>query len=387
MIRKSCRAAGLVLALLLALAPLTVFAEGDIEDGALNLPCKSAILVEQTTGRVLYRQNPDEKLPIASVTKIMTLLLTMEALDAGAIALDDPVPISETAASMGGSQAYLEPGEVISLHEILKAVFVSSANDGAVALAEMISGSVDAFVAAMNDRATSLGMHDTVFLNPTGLDDSEEGTSTAHDVALMSVALLRHEKIYDYTKIWTDSIRGGAFGLANTNKLIRFYPGATGLKTGSTAKAKYCLSASAQRQGLKLCAVVLAGETSQDRFQSAKTMLDWGFANFASYQPNIRAAEPVRVWGGVKNRVEVTWESGDVLLPKKDAAGIEEVLTLPEELFAPLEQGQVVGSIQYKKGDTVFGETPILCAEAVPSLTFGSVFSRLLRVYFCGVCP
>ena len=385
--RKKLHAVAVLIALIVGLFPLSAVAREEIEDGSLHLPCKSAVLVEQTTGRVLYRQNPDEKLPIASVTKIMTLLLTMEALDAGVISLDDPVPISETAASMGGSQAYLEPGEIISLHEILKAVFVSSANDGAVALAEMIAGSVDAFVAAMNDRAQSLGMHDTVFLNPTGLDDAEEGHSTAHDVALMSVALLGHEKIYDYTKIWTDSIRGGAFGLANTNKLIRFYPGATGLKTGSTAKAKYCLSASAERQGLRLCAVVLAGESSQDRFQSAKTMLDWGFANFACYQPKILTADPVRVWGGVKSFASVTWDGGNVLLPKKDAAGIEEVITLPEELSAPLEKGQVIGSIQYKKGDTVFSETPIVCADDVPSLTFGSVFTRLVRVYFCGVCP
>ncbi len=368
--------------------PLTVFAEDASKESApeinLNLPCKSAFLIEQTTGEVLYAQNPDEKLPIASVTKIMTLLLTMEALEKGTIKLEDHVPISENAASMGGSQVYLEPGEEISVHDVLKAVFVSSANDGAVALAEMISGTVDGFVAAMNDKAKALGMHNTVFCNPTGLDDGETGLSTARDVALMSKALLSYDNIYPYTTIWIDSIRGGEFGLSNTNKLIRFYPGATGLKTGSTAKAKFCVSASAERAGLKLCAVVLAGDTSADRFSAAKTMLDYGFANFSYFQPERLDLPTLRVWGGEKDTVTLTSPSEGILLNKNEAAGITAKINLPEELQAPIAKGQKIGTVFYQKdGKTVF-EIPISATEEIKPLGFSDLFGRILRLFFTG---
>ncbi|MBQ4036842.1 MAG: D-alanyl-D-alanine carboxypeptidase [Clostridia bacterium] len=351
---------------------------------SLKLPAKSAILIEQTTGQVLYAQNPDERLPIASVTKVMTLLLTMEALSQGIIHLEDAVPISETAASQGGSQVFLEPGEHITLHEVLKAVFVSSANDGAVALAELISGSVDAFVAAMNDRAAALGMHDTVFCNPTGLDDNDTGLSTARDVAIMSRALLAFEEIYPYTTIWTDSIRDGAFGLANTNKLVRFYSGATGLKTGSTSKAKFCVSASAERAGLKLCAVVLAGETSKDRFQAARTMLDWGFANFAYYTPEEASLSPIPVWGGTEGEVSVKAALSGMLLPKTDAMGVTSQVILDPELSAPVEAGQRVGCIRYLKGDAILYEEPVVTECAVPRLTLWQIFCRLLSCSLFG---
>lgn len=350
----------------------------------LKLPCKSAILIEQTTGQVLYTHNPDERLPIASVTKIMTLLLTMEAIENGIIKLDDHVPISENAASMGGSQVYLEVGEEISLHDVLKAVFVSSANDGAVALAELISGSVEGFVAAMNDKAADLGMHDTIFYNPTGLDDGETNLSSAKDVALMSKALLQYEKTYEYTTIWIDSIRNGAFGLSNTNKLIRFYPGATGLKTGSTAKAKFCVSASAERNGLKLCAVVLAGETSADRFTAAKTLLDYGFANYAFFTPEKTELSPITVWGGITNEVRLTANVEGILLPKANAGSIETEVLVEEELTAPVEKGQTVGKILYKKGDEVIFETPILTEEGVEAIGFSQVVRRLLSLFFTG---
>ncbi len=360
----------------------TVIAETTAVD--LKLPCKSAILIEQTTGQILYSSNPNEKLPIASVTKIMTLLLAMEALEKGIISLNENVPISENAASMGGSQAYLEVGEAISLHDILKAVFVSSANDGAVALAELISGSVEGFVASMNEKASDLGMHDTIFYNPTGLDDGDTNLSTAADVALMSKALLQYEKIYDYTTIWIDSIRDGAFGLSNTNKLIRFYPGATGLKTGSTAKAKFCVSASAERNGLKLCAVVLAGESSADRFSAAKTMLDYGFANYAFFTPNEIELSPIPVCDGLKNEVALTADVCGILLPKANAGGIETEISMENELSAPVEKGQSVGKILYKKGDEILFETPILTTESVEEITFSHILRRLILLFFTG---
>lgn len=350
----------------------------------LKLPCRSAILIDTRTGTILYEQNPQEKLPIASVTKIMTLLLTMEAIEAGTIRKDELVPISEYAASMGGSQVYLEPGESITLHEVLKAVFVASANDGAVALAELISGSVDSFVALMNDRAAALGMHDTVFCNPTGLDDNETGLSTAHDVALMSKALIEMEGVTDYSSIWIDSIRDGAFGLNNTNKLIRFYSGATGLKTGSTGKAKYCLSATAERNDLRLCAVVLAAESSADRFQSAKTMLDWGFANYAYYQPPTEDFEPIKVWGGVTDRVNVYTTQYGALLKKADAIGLETEIELSKELSAPVEKNQAVGKIIYLKNQKPVHETIIYASEAVEEISSGSLFIRLLRLTLTG---
>ncbi len=350
----------------------------------LKLPCKSAVLIEQTTGQILYSHHSEERLPIASVTKIMTLLLTMEALENGVISLEENVPISETAASMGGSQAYLEVGEQISLHDILKAVFVSSANDGAVALAELISGSVEGFVAAMNDKAAQLGMHNTIFYNPTGLDDGDTNLSTASDVALMSKALLQYEKIYEYTTIWIDSIRNGAFGLSNTNKLIRFYPGATGLKTGSTAKAKFCVSASAERNGLKLCAVVLAGESSADRFQAAKTLLDYGFANYAFFTPEKIELSPIHVWDGTKSSVHPSAVLDGFLLPKSSAGSIKTEVEMESELIAPVEIGQKVGKILYKKGDEIIFETDITATESVDAISFSQITKRLLALFFTG---
>ena len=350
----------------------------------LTLNCGGALLMEQETGEILYEKGADERLPIASVSKIMTLLLTVEAIDRGVLHLDDLVPVSETAASMGGSQVYLEPGEQITLNDVLKAVFVSSANDGAVALAELVGGTVEGFVAAMNERAAALGMHDTIFYNPTGLDDGDTNLSTARDVALMSRALLSHKIVYDYTTIWIDSIRNGAFGLSNTNKLIRFYPGATGLKTGSTGKAKYCVAASAERNGLKLIAVVLAGESSQARFDAAKTLLDHGFAGYAYFQPEEGELPRIPVWGGEAADVGVKAERKGLLLNKADAAGMETETLIAEELSAPVEAGQTVGVIRYRSAGKVVCEVPVTAAETVPALSFGGVFRRLCRLFFTG---
>ncbi len=350
----------------------------------LDLGCRGAILMEQETGQVLYEKGADERLPIASVSKIMTLLITVEAIDQGVLHLEDPVPVSENAASMGGSQVYLEVGEEITLNDVLKAVFVSSANDGAMALAELIGGSAEGFVARMNERAAELGMHDTVFYNPTGLDDGDTNLSTARDVALMSRALLSHDLVYNYTTIWIDSIRNGAFGLSNTNKLIRFYPGATGLKTGSTGKAKYCVSASAERNGLKLIAVVLAGESSQGRFNDAKTLLDHGFAGYAYFRPQHDPLPRIPVWGGVAPDVGISADQSGLLLNKADAAGIQVETELSPELAAPVAAGETVGVIRYRAGDKILWETPVVAAEENPALSFGGVFARLCRLFFTG---
>ena len=245
----------------------------------IQTSAKSVLLMEQSTKEILYENNPDEQLAIASVTKIMTMLLIMEALDEGKISMEDMVPVSERAMSMGGSTMFLEAGEELSVYEMLKGIAVASANDGCVAMAEFISGSVETFVAEMNKRAQELGMKNTNFVNTNGLD-AEGHYSSARDVALMSAELLKHEKIFEFTTIWTDKMHDGKFDLSNTNKLIRFYSGANGLKTGSTDKALCCLSATAKRDDLQLIAVVLGAPTSNDRFNDARTLLDYGFANY-----------------------------------------------------------------------------------------------------------
>ena len=253
-----------------------------------------------------------------------------------------------------------------------------------MALAELVSGSEEGFVAAMNERAAALGMHDTIFYNPTGLDDGDTNLSTARDVAIMSRALLSHPVVFNYSTIWIDSIRNGAFGLSNTNKLVRFYPGATGLKTGSTAKAKYCVSASAERNGLKLIAVVLAGETSQDRFNAAKTLLDHGFASYAYVRPGDDPLPRITVWGGAAPDVGVAADRTGILLNKADAVGIRTETELASSLTAPVEPGEKVGVIRYKNGDRILWEAPITAAEAVPALSFGGVFKRLCGLFFTG---
>ena len=375
-------AAGLLFQAAGAITEVPVAAVAAPEETHLKLACKSAVLMEQTTGTVLYEENADEALPIASVTKVMTLLLTMEALANGVVSLDEKVPVSERAASMGGSQVYLEPGEEITLDEVLKAVVVSSANDGAMALAELIAGSAEGFVEQMNRRAAELGAVNTTFFNPTGLDDAETNLSTARDVALISRELLRHEKITDYSTIWIDSIRNGAFGLSNTNKLIRFYPGATGLKTGSTAKAKYCVSASAERGGLKLVAVVLAGDSSAARWEAAKTLLDHGFANWAMVQPEEYNGAPVPVWSGTKKEVGTVCKQEGLLLKKSEAAGLISKTELAPSLSAPVAKGQEVGRVRFEKNGEEIASLPILAAEDVPRLSFSQIFRALLQNLF-----
>ncbi|MDR0405948.1 MAG: D-alanyl-D-alanine carboxypeptidase, partial [Clostridiales bacterium] len=317
------------------------------EVGAPEIDAKSAVLIDAASGETLYARNPDERLPIASVTKIMTLLLIMEALDTERISIDDTVVVSEYACSMGGSQVYLEPGEQMSVSDMIKAIAVASANDASVAMAEHITGSEAAFVNAMNKRAKALGMANTNFVNCNGLD-AENQYCSAFDVAVMSRELLRHKGILRYLSIWMDSLRDGKFGLANTNKLIRFYPGAVGIKTGSTDSAKYCLSAAASREDMTLIAVVLAAPTTAERFGGASRLLDYGFANYTV----IRGAEQgggygtIAVSKGREAEVEaVAGEDFKTLLPKEKKGSTEVQAVLPGEVTAPVKANEKIGDL------------------------------------------
>ena len=375
------RMTALLLALLLTLTPLPVRA-AEPEAAGLDVTAPAAVLMERATGTLLFEKNAHEALPPASVTKVMTMLLVLEALDEGRIGWDDTVTASEAAAAKGGSQIYLEPGEGLPLREMLKSVAVASANDCACALAEHVAGSEAAFVDRMNRRAAELGMADTHFVNCTGLDDGPDADThrtSAHDIALMSRALLAHDEIRDYTTIWMDSVRDGRFGLANTNKLIRFYPGATGLKTGYTSRAGYCLSASAERGGVEYIAVVLDCASSAERFSDAKALLDYGFANYALVTPEAETATvPVRL-GMAPEAEAVLQDAGPLLLPKGDAARAEQEVELTEAVEAPVEAGQRLGTLRIRSGEAVVAELPLVAAAPVPRLTFWESAKRVLR--------
>ena len=344
----------------------------------------SAVLMEKESGAVLYEKDARQKLEPASVTKIMTLLLIMEALDSGRIARDDMVTVSAYAAGMGGSQVYLKEGEQMSVSELLKCITVVSGNDAAVAMAEYLSGSEAAFVAEMNLRARELGMADTNFVNCTGLPAQGHLTS-AHDIALMSRELiLNHPSIREYTTIWMDSIRGGQFQLANTNKLVRFYEGATGLKTGSTDAAGYCLSATAERDGMELIAVVLKAKTSEQRFESAKSLLNFGFANYTltDVYPG-QALPPVDVLLGEQDTVQpVLAQSSRILVDKAQLNDVTSELRLCENVEAPVEQGQKLGEMVISVGGQEQQTIPIVADRAVARLTLPGIFSRFLKTLF-----
>ena len=366
------RIPALLLALLCCL-PLPVHA---VE---LPVEAKAALLMEKETGQVLFAKEEHQRLEPASVTKIMTLLLTMEAISRGELRYEDTVTVSKNAASMGGSQVYLSEGEQITVEELLKAVCVSSGNDAAVALAEQVSGVTELFVQQMNNRAKELGMVDTCFLNPTGLP-AEGHVTSAYDIALMSRELiLHHPDLRRFTTIWMDTIRGGEFGLSNTNKLIRFYEGATGLKTGSTDAAGYCISATAERSGMELIAVVLGGETSQQRFEDAKTLLNYGFSTYAlaDVTPAERQIVPVKL--GRAPSVKAVLEAGKLLVGKGQAGSLSQTVTLREDLVAPVEKGQTVGTLTVQCGDATLAELPLTAADTVERMTWGDLFVRLLR--------
>ncbi|MBR4308412.1 MAG: D-alanyl-D-alanine carboxypeptidase [Oscillospiraceae bacterium] len=367
----------LTLALLWSCIPMGSAAE-------IEIAAPSAILMDAATGTILFEKNAHQQLPPASVTKVMTLLLVMEALEQGRISWTDTVIASDTAAAKGGSQIYLEPGEQMSLEDMLKSVVVSSANDCATALAEHIAGSEATFVQQMNDRAAELGLQDTHFVNCTGLDDdpnAAEHLTSAHDLAVISRELLRHSEIKKYTTIWTDTVRNGQFGLSNTNKLVRFYEGTTGLKTGYTSAAGYCLSASAQRDGLELIAVVLHCENSTDRFESAKALLNYGFANYALL--NTDPDEPLPVLpislGTASLVTPVLQERAPLLVNKNQLSRIQKTVDLPESLEAPIEKGQQLGTITITAGEQTLSTIPIIARDSVPRLTLWQLTVKLLR--------
>ena len=345
---------------------------------------KSALLMDVATGTVLYEKNAHERLSPASVTKVMTMLLIMEAIDSGKIGWEDTVTASETAAAKGGSQIYLKVGETMSVADMVKSIAVSSANDCACAMAEHLAGSESAFVDLMNTRAAELGMNDTHFVNCTGLDDGEDAQNhktSAYDIALMSRELLKnHPDIQKFTTIWMDTVRNGEFGLSNTNKLIRFYNGATGLKTGFTSGAGYCLSASAQRDGMALIAVVMGCETSQKRTQACKSMLDYGFANFAviSAQMPEDASVPVKL-GTVPSVAAKLGDGGSLLIDKAQKNGVTTEVTLEESVSAPVSQGQRIGTLVIKAGEQILSEVPLVAAEGVPRLSWGQLVIKVLR--------
>lgn len=349
-----------------------------------DIPAPSAILMDAATGTILFEKNAHEKLAPASVTKVMTLLLAMEALDSGRITWDDTVTVSEAAAAKGGSQVYLEVGEQMSMDEMLKSVVVSSANDCATALAEHIAGSEAAFVDMMNARAAELGLEDTHFVNCTGLDDdpsSKEHLTSAHDIAVMSRELLTHDAIRKYTTIWMDTVRDGKFGLSNTNKLVRFYQGTTGLKTGYTSSAGHCLSASAERDGIELIAVVLHCASSTDRFQSAKALLDYGFANYALVSSELpEELSPVRVKLGVETEIEPQLQpSAPILIEKGEQAKVTKTVTLCEEVTAPVAAGQQLGTLTIATDQRTLAEIPIIAPAAVEKLSLWELTVRILR--------
>lgn len=350
----------------------------------LEINAKSAILLEPYTGEILYEMNSGEKLPPASITKIMSLLLIMEAIDKRLLSVEDVVTASEHACSMGGSQIWLEPGESMTVDDLLKATVIASANDATVALGEQIAGSEEGFVAMMNEKAKALGMNNTTFINCTGLD-AQGHLTTAHDVALMSAELIKYPLIKKYSTVWMDTLRGGESELVNTNKLVRFYEGTTGLKTGTTSGAGYCLSATANRGGTEFVAVIMGGNTSNDRFNGAKKLLDYGFANF-TYQkitPEIKKDTYIPVTDGTLKRVRVTTdENFDVLLKKSQSADKVQKLNLKKTLKAPIKKGDIVGSVDIYSGETLIGSVNAYAGHNVDKISWITVFKWIVMGLF-----
>ena len=349
----------------------------------LSLDCVSAILVEAQTGRVLYEKNADEALPPASVTKIMTLLLVMEAIERGVFSYDTMLTASAHAASMGGSQIFLKEGERMSVDDLLKSVVIASANDAAVVLAEAVAGSEGAFVELMNKRAAELGMKSAHFENTNGLDDTVSNhVLSARDIAIMSRELIKHERILKYSSTWMDTVRDGAFGLSNTNRLVRFYAGATGLKTGSTAKAKFCISATAERDGMHLIAVIMASPTRDARNAAAAALLDWGFANFSLYQYRGATLSPITVTGGEAELCDISHGGFCAIVGKGKDKAVEVRTELPESVSAPINRGDKVGDVVFTLDGRELARVEISAEESVERISFVSLFVRMLSGFF-----
>lgn len=346
------------------------------------LDCKSAVLMEAETGRILYEQNADEALPPASVTKVMTLLLTMEAIEKGTITLDQMLTTSDHAASMGGTQVFLEVGEQMSVEDLLKSVIIASANDAAVVLAESIAGSEESFVSMMNNRASELGMNNTHFENTNGLDDTAlNHVTSARDIAIMSRELIRHKKILEYSSIWMDTVRNGEFGLTNTNRLIRFYKGATGLKTGSTSKAKFCISATAKRDGMHLIAVIMGAQTRDIRNAEATKLLDWGFANYSLYKYDPCSLGEVKLLGSNKNKIECITDGILLLVPKGMADKVKVEIDLPENVTAPVYVDSEVGKIVFKLNDEQIGVSEIVASDSAKRISLAELIYIMFKKF------
>ena len=390
--RKMLKLAAIIFVPLLVLSMLgfSVFAAdvdaiSEVDGGEqvdLKLECKSAILMEATTGAVLYEHNADEALPPASVTKVMTLLLVMEAIEDGKLSLDDIVTASAHAASMGGSQIFLKEGEQMSVEDMVKSVVIASANDAACALAEHISGSEEVFVKRMNERAAELGMKNTSFENTNGLDDTAQNHLTsARDIAIMSRELIKHGKILQYSSIWMDTVRNGLFGLTNTNRLVRFYRGCTGLKTGSTSKAGFCVSATAERDGVSLICVIMGAESGDKRNAQATRLLDWGFANYGVYTYTPETFEPIRVKGGVSERVGICAESFSCVMEKVKISKIECTVELPESVSAPVKKEDAVGRVIFRCEGREIGSANIVALDDIEKIGFFELWCRMLAKF------
>ena len=372
--------------LLVTVMTVSVFAsDGAVEDAAvegqlgMEIDCIGAILMDAKTGTVFYEKNADEALPPASVTKIMTLLLVMEAIDEGRIKLTDRVSASANAASMGGSQVYLKEGEEMSVEELLKCVVIASANDAAVALAEYVAGSEEAFVERMNARAHELDMKGAHFENTNGLDDTAENhVLSARDIAIMSRELIKHEKILEYSSIWMDTIRDGSFGLTNTNRLVRFYKDATGLKTGSTAKAKFCISATAERDGMHLICVVMGAPTRDIRNAIATKLLDYGFANYALFEAKGERLPEMKVLGGVENTCAISYGDFAYAVKKGQEKSVESKLEMKESLAAPIKKGTVVGKVSYTLDGVEIGSVDVITTEEIGKIGYGGLLLRVI---------
>ncbi len=346
----------------------------------LGLEVKGAVLMEASTGRILYSENQFTELPLASVTKIMTLLLVCEALERGSFTLEDKVSISAYAASMGGSQVFLEEGERMSVEELIKCAVIASANDAAVALSELVSGSEAAFVKAMNQRAVELGLSNTHFENTTGLDDTvNEHYSSARDIAVMSRELIKHDIILKYSGVWQDTIRNGEFTLTNTNRLVRYYDGCNGLKTGSTDKAGYCVSATAKRGNMQLIAVIMGAETRDKRNEAARMLLDFGFRSYTLYEKGEEFLEDCDVLYGKSPTVALYSRSVSFIVKKDKLGAIEEIYEIPESLSAPISEGDAVGRIVYKLDGEILSECEIFAKEDIKKITLGDIFLRILK--------
>ena len=357
----------------------------EITPADLTVDSKSAVLMEASSGKILYEKNADLSAEPASVTKIMTLLLVAEALEDELISADDKVLVSANAASMGGSQVFIKEGEEFTIEELLKSTVIASANDAAVALAEAVAGTEANFVDRMNERAAELGMTNTHFENATGLDDTVTNHLTsAYDIALMSRELIKYSCVTDYSGVWQDSIRNGEFILTNTNRLVRYYDGCTGLKTGSTDKAGFCVSATAKRDGMHLIAVVMGAETRDDRNNAARAMLDFGFSNYALYRDAECELESIDVMRGLKDEVAIYSEGFSKLVKKADKKRITKEFAIADYIAAPMQNGQVVGEVTYLLDGEVIGKSNIIVKEDIPEIGLKELFIRMIRTIFIG---